>query len=75
MRTLRLNMSGTDVMEVQATLQKLGYYGGEPDGIFGPQTQRSVSAFQAYFGLDRRGHRAADMAGFAAFCSATIHIP
>ena len=51
MRTLRFNMSGTDVMEVQATLQKLGYYGGEPDGIFGPQTLRSVRAFQADFGL------------------------
>ena len=41
MRTLRLGMSGTDVMEIQAMLQKIGYYPGQIDGVFGPQTQQA----------------------------------
>ncbi|HBT65970.1 MAG TPA: peptidase M14 [Ruminococcaceae bacterium] len=55
MRTLRLGMSGTDVMEIQATLQKLGLYRGALDGIFGPQTQQAVIAFQQNFGLTPDG--------------------
>ncbi|MGI6229030.1 MAG: peptidoglycan-binding protein, partial [Christensenellales bacterium] len=51
MRTLRLGMSGTDVMEIQAMLQKIGYYAGPLDGIFGPQTQAAVIRFQRDFGL------------------------
>ncbi len=51
MRTLRIGMSGTDVMEIQAMLQKLGYYTGAIDGIFGPQMQQAVIAFQREFGL------------------------
>jgi len=55
MRILRLGMSGTDVMEVQATLRKLGYYTGELDGIFGSRMLQSVTAFQRDFGLTPDG--------------------
>jgi g-D-glutamyl-meso-diaminopimelate peptidase len=50
-RILRLGMSGTDVMEIQAMLQKIGYYTGSFDGIFGPLTLGAVMAFQLSFGL------------------------
>ena len=51
MRTLGLGMSGTDVMEIQATLSKLGFYSGALDGIFGPQTRQAVIEFQTRYGL------------------------
>ena len=51
MRVLRAGMSGTDVMEVQALLTKLGYDPGQIDGIFGLKTQRAVKQFQRNFGL------------------------
>lgn len=51
MRTLRMGDTGTDVMEIQALLNKLGYNAGTPDGIFGPQTRRAVIALQRDFGL------------------------
>jgi g-D-glutamyl-meso-diaminopimelate peptidase len=44
-------MSGTDVMEIQALLEKLGYDPGQIDGIFGLRTQRAVKQFQRDFGL------------------------
>lgn len=55
MRVLRLGMRGTDVMEIQALLQKIGYNPGEIDGIFGPQTQQAVIAFQRDNGLTPDG--------------------
>ena len=51
MRVLRLGTAGSDVMEVQAMLQKLGYDPGLVDGRFGPRTQTAVAAFQHNFGL------------------------
>ncbi|NLN81816.1 MAG: LysM peptidoglycan-binding domain-containing protein [Clostridiales bacterium] len=55
MRTLGLGMSGTDVMEIQATLSKLGFYSGALDGIFGPQTRQAVIEFQTRYGLTPDG--------------------
>ncbi len=55
MRTLRLGMSGTDVMEIQAMLQKIGYNPGPIDGIFGPQMQQAVILFQKGHGLTPDG--------------------
>ena len=55
MRTLRLGMSGNDVMEIQALLKKMGYEVGAVDGVFGPQMQDSVVAFQRRFGLTPDG--------------------
>ena len=51
MRVLRAGMSGTDVMEIQALLTKMGYGPGNIDGIFGLQTQSAVKRFQRDFGL------------------------
>ncbi len=51
MRVLRAGMSGTDVMEIQALLAKLGYDLGNIDGVFGLQTQNAVKRFQRDFGL------------------------
>lgn len=55
MRTLRIGMSGSDVMEIQAMLQKLGYYNGAIDGYFGPQMQQAVIRFQRSNGLTADG--------------------
>jgi g-D-glutamyl-meso-diaminopimelate peptidase len=51
LRTLRYGMSGTDVMEMQAMLRKIGHDPGPIDGIFGAQTQSAVQRFQRRFGL------------------------
>ena len=51
MRTLRQGMTGTDVMEIQSVLRKMGYDVGPPDGVFGPETQSAVEAFQRRFEL------------------------
>lgn len=50
MRVLRIGMSGSDVMEIQAMLRKLGYSVGV-DGFFGPQTRAAVMEFQREYGL------------------------
>ncbi len=55
MRVLRIGMRGTDVMQIQATLEKLGYDVGPIDGIFGLQTRRAVIMFQRAQGLSPDG--------------------
>jgi g-D-glutamyl-meso-diaminopimelate peptidase len=55
MRTLRLGMTGTDVMEIQAMLLKTGYNPGAVDGIFGQETQDAVIRFQKANGLNPDG--------------------
>lgn len=51
MRILRMGMSGTDVMEIQSLLKRLGYDPGPVDGVFGSRTRQAVMAFQRDFGL------------------------
>ncbi len=46
MRVLQLGSTGTDVMEIQALLKKIGYDPGPIDGIFGEQTRQAVINFQ-----------------------------
>lgn len=46
MRVLKIGSSGSDVMKMQAILQKTGYSSGAIDGVFGYQTQRAVIKFQ-----------------------------
>ena len=55
MRTLRIGSRGTDVKEVQSLLQRLGYYTGAIDGIFGYGTANAVIAFQRAYGLTPDG--------------------
>lgn len=55
MRVLRLGMRGSDVMEIQALLSKIGYNPGTIDGIFGRQTEQAVRQFQRSYGLTPDG--------------------
>ncbi len=55
MRTLRQGASGSDVMEVQSVLKKIGLDPGAVDGVYGEQTQKAVAEFQKQFGLTPDG--------------------
>ncbi len=46
MITLQLGSKGTNVMEIQTLLKKIGYNPGPIDGIFGEETKRAVIQFQ-----------------------------
>lgn len=51
-RILKIGVDpGEDIAEVQRTLQILGYYRGDIDGVYGPLTEGAVKAFQADNGL------------------------
>jgi peptidoglycan hydrolase-like protein with peptidoglycan-binding domain len=39
------------VKEVQETLRELNFYGGEVDGLFGPNTREAIEAYQAKMGM------------------------
>ncbi|RZQ65007.1 N-acetylmuramoyl-L-alanine amidase [Amycolatopsis suaedae] len=42
---------GDDVFTLQERLTELGFDAGRPDGVFGPQTERALRAFQREYGL------------------------
>ncbi|NLT35013.1 MAG: hypothetical protein GXX83_03845 [Gaiellales bacterium] len=48
MRPVRRGNRGSEVLDIQTRLQALGYRPGQEgiDGVFGPQTERAVRAFQ-----------------------------
>jgi peptidoglycan hydrolase-like protein with peptidoglycan-binding domain len=52
---LRMGMSGPAIARLQDRLRHLGFYEGEIDGVFGPQTQAAVRAAQANFDLEADG--------------------
>ena len=39
------------VKEVQETLRELNFYGGDVDGLFGPNTREAIEAYQAKMGM------------------------
>jgi peptidoglycan hydrolase-like protein with peptidoglycan-binding domain len=43
------------VKEVQETLRELNFYGGEVDGLFGPNTRVAIEAYQSKMGLPVTG--------------------
>ncbi len=47
--------AGSTVAAVQEELAQQGYYRGEVDGIFGPQTRRAIVRYQSDHGLDVTG--------------------
>ena len=51
--TLRFGDRGPDVLAMQRRLVSLGYWLGEPDGVFGTNTRHAVTAFQKAAGLER----------------------
>lgn len=51
MRILKLGSKGSDVMEIQSLLEKIGYDPGPIDGIFGVKTEQAVIQFQKDNGL------------------------
>jgi len=55
MKILRLGSRGSDVAEVQARLNELGYIPGPIDGIFGKKTEAAVIRFQRDRGLTPDG--------------------
>jgi g-D-glutamyl-meso-diaminopimelate peptidase len=46
LRVLDIGSQGTDVMEIQSLLKKIGYNPGPIDGYYGPQTRDAVISFQ-----------------------------
>ena len=52
---LRRGSRNQQVSHLQARLQELGFNTGPIDGIFGPQTERAVMAFQRHRGLTPDG--------------------
>ena len=54
-RTLQIDDTGNDVLELQSHLTELGYYTGEITGRYGKATSEAVRSFQKDFGLEESG--------------------
>lgn len=51
----KVGSSGTEVKELQGILNKMGYYSGEIDGLYGAKTKDAVSLLQKSFNLTKDG--------------------
>jgi peptidoglycan hydrolase-like protein with peptidoglycan-binding domain len=56
------NMTKADRQRVQAALQRLGYYKGGADGIFGRLTREAIRRFQGDIGAEMTGRLTAEEA-------------
>jgi len=54
-RTLKHQMSGSDVALLQMKLKDLGYLNGRADGVFGSITKQAIEAYQAEHNLEVTG--------------------
>lgn len=52
---LKRGSTGRDVVNLQTALHERHYYGGDHDGMFGPETERAVRNFQIAAGLTPDG--------------------
>ena len=50
-----LNLGPDEIRQVQIVLREKGFFKGEPDGVFGPQTRRALIAFQRQQGFEASG--------------------
>jgi hypothetical protein len=48
-------MTQNDRMQVQTALQGFGYYAGQSDGIFGPETRAAIRRYQHEIGVEMTG--------------------
>jgi len=51
----RRGSQGSDIVNLQARLNQLGYDSGPEDGVFGPLTEAALKKFQAAVGLPQTG--------------------
>jgi peptidoglycan hydrolase-like protein with peptidoglycan-binding domain len=56
------SMSRADRLRVQEALQRLGYYSGGADGVFGPLTRAAIRRFQGEIGTNTTGRLTAEEA-------------
>jgi N-acetyl-anhydromuramyl-L-alanine amidase AmpD len=54
-RTLKYQMTGSDVALLQMKLKELGYFSGRADGIFGSITKQAIEAYQAANNMEITG--------------------
>lgn len=45
LRNLKSGMYGSDVMEIQKKLKKLGFFNGNPNGKFGAETEKAIKRY------------------------------
>lgn len=50
-----LDLNSSQLSDLQAKLSRLGFYLGEIDGIYGPQTEAAINSFQSIYGLPVTG--------------------
>lgn len=54
-------LSRTDVLDMQANLNRLGFVSGEPDGMIGPMTRDAIRAYQRKVGLPADAYPTAEL--------------
>ena len=55
-------MTEADRRRIQTVLARLGYYDGQVDGVFGPDTRAAIRRYQHEIGVPMNGRLTADQA-------------